>query len=79
MSDFEQLQDIIAATLKVSADTVTRDTTMDDIEEWDSLGHVHIMVALEEAFDLYMDVDDFGQLTSVPAILHYLETEKGSA
>jgi len=48
---------------------------MDEIEEWDSLGHVHIMVALEQAFDLYMDVDDFAELDSVPAILQYLKSE----
>ena len=51
---------------------------MDSIEEWDSLGHVHIMVALEQAFDLYMDVDDFAKLDSVPAILQYLESESVS-
>ena len=48
---------------------------MDDIEEWDSLGHVHIMVALEQAFDLYMDVEDFAELENVPAILQYLASE----
>ncbi|MCB1842292.1 MAG: acyl carrier protein [Halioglobus sp.] len=79
MSDFEQLQNIIASTLKIAAASVTRDSAMDDIEEWDSLGHVHIMVALEEAFDLYLDVDDFGQLTSVPAIMAYIAAEKDGA
>jgi acyl carrier protein len=51
---------------------------MADIEEWDSLGHVHIMVALEQQFDLYMDVDDFAELNNVPAILQYLEAQNVS-
>ena len=79
MSDFDKLQEIIAATLKIPADSITGTTEMDDIEEWDSLGHVHIMVAIEQAFDLYMDVDDFAELISVPAILDYIETEQGRA
>lgn len=79
MSDFEQLQEIIAATLKIPADSITGDTAMEGVEEWDSLGHVQIMVAVEQAFDLYMDVDDFAELISVRAILDYIDAEKGHA
>lgn len=75
MSAFEQLKDIMATTLQVSPQIITETVTMDDIEEWDSLGHVHIMVALEQAFDLYMDVEDFAELQSVPAILEFLAAE----
>ncbi len=75
MSVFEKLQEIMATALELPAGAIREDSTMDEIEEWDSLGHVHIMVALEQAFDLYMDVDDFAELDSVPAILQYLESE----
>jgi len=75
MSVFEKLQEIMATALEIPSDAIREDSTMDEIEEWDSLGHVHIMVALEQAFDLYMDVDDFAELDSVPAILRYLESE----
>ena len=75
MSVFEKLQEIMATALELPASAIRENSTMDEIEEWDSLGHVHIMVALEQAFDLYMDVDDFAELDSVPAILKYLESE----
>jgi acyl carrier protein len=75
MSVFEKLQEIMATALELPSDAIREDSTMEEIEEWDSLGHVHIMVALEQAFDLYMDVDDFAELDSVPAILRYLESE----
>lgn len=75
MSAFEQLRDIMATALEIPADTIRENSTMADIEEWDSLGQVHIMVALEQAFDLYMDVEDFADLDSVPAILGFLEKE----
>lgn len=75
MSVFQQLQEIIASTLEVPASAIDENSSMDAMEEWDSLGHVHIMVALEQAFDLYMDVDDFAKLDSVPTILQYLESE----
>jgi acyl carrier protein len=75
MSVFEKLQEIMATALELPVGAIREDATMDEIEEWDSLGHVHIMVALEQAFDLYMNVDDFAELDSVPAILKYLESE----
>lgn len=76
MSVFDELRDIMATALEIPAETIREDSAMADIEEWDSLGHVHIMVALEQAFDLYMDVEDFAELDSVPAILQYLSKEK---
>ena len=78
MSVFEQLQEIIATALDVPTESVGEQTTMDDLEEWDSLGHVHIMVALEQAFDLYMDVEDFAELNGVPDIMRFLESENVS-
>ena len=29
-----------------------------DVEEWDSVGHMGLMTDLEEAFDIEMDIDD---------------------
>ncbi len=78
MSLFEKLRDIMATTLEISPGAISEDSTMESLEEWDSLGHVHIMVALEQAFDLYMDVDDFAEMDSVGAILAYLESENAA-
>ena len=75
MNIFAKLQEIMANALELPQSAIRDDSTMEEIEEWDSLGHVHIMVALEQAFDLYMNVDDFAELDSVPAILRFLESE----
>ena len=75
MSAFEQVQATLAATLKVAPDSVQPDTRDEDLEAWDSLGHVKLIMALEHAFDIYIEVDDFGELKSVPAILAYLQKQ----
>jgi acyl carrier protein len=72
MSLFEQLQSAIAATLKVPAAKITENTQAEDIAAWDSLGHVNLMMTLEQTFDIFLDVEDFPKLNSVPAILEYL-------
>jgi acyl carrier protein len=72
MELFEKIQNLIASTLKVAPDKVTRETSDKDLVAWDSLAHVNLMMILEQTFDLFLEVEDFTQLTSVPAIVEYL-------
>lgn len=73
MELFEKIQNLIASTLKVAPDKVTRETSDKDLVAWDSLAHVNLMMSLEQTFDLFLEVEDFTQLTSVPAIVEYLK------
>jgi acyl carrier protein len=73
MSTFEQLQQAIAATLKVSTSKITEKTRDEDIAAWDSLGHDNLMMTVEQTFDIMLDVEDFAALNSVQAILEYLK------
>jgi acyl carrier protein len=72
MDLFGKIQNVIASTLKVTPDKITRETSDKDLVAWDSLAHVNLMMGLEETFDLFLEVEDFTQLTSVLAILEYL-------
>ena len=75
MSTFDKLRETMAVTFNVPADQIGEGTRQDDLGSWDSLGHINLMVALETTFDLTLDVEDFARLTSVPAILSYLEAQ----
>ena len=75
MDLFRKLQQVIATTLKVAPDKITRETSDQDLVAWDSLAHVNLMMSLEQTFDLFLEVEDFPRLTSVPAILEYLKGE----
>jgi acyl carrier protein len=73
MSLFERVQTTIATTLKVPVSSITTATRDADVPAWDSLGQLNLMMALEQTFGLTLDVEDFSTLTSVPAILAYIE------
>jgi acyl carrier protein len=75
MDSFEKIQYVIATTLKVSPDKITKETSDEDLAAWDSLAHVNLMMSLEQTFDLFLEVEDFPKLTSVPAILEYLREQ----
>ena len=72
MSTFDKLRDTLCSTLKVPPASITATTRDEDVAAWDSLGQVNLIMAIEQAFDIYVEVEDFGNLNSVPAIMAYL-------
>ena len=46
--------------------------TMDDVEGWDSLNFLDMIMGLEGAFNIRIDGLDAANLTTVPNIIEYL-------
>jgi acyl carrier protein len=67
------VQSLLAESLQVPPDMVTPDLAFGDLPQWDSLGHMEIMLRLEEHFGVAVDTDTIAQLISVPEICKYLE------
>ena len=51
---------------------LTPDTTAHDIEEWDSLNQIKIILACEKAFNIKLNARDISTLENVGAMLEYL-------
>lgn len=47
-----RVQEVFRDELEVDDLVLENDTTADDVEEWDSLSHVQLVVALEKAFNI---------------------------
>ena len=47
-----KVQEVFREELVVEDLVLTDETTADDVEEWDSLSHVQLVVALEKAFGI---------------------------
>jgi acyl carrier protein len=75
MTTFEQLRDILAQTLKIPPARITDTSKKADFPSWDSLGHVNLMMALEQTFGVFLEVEDFPKLVSVPDMLQYLKAQ----
>jgi len=75
MNIFERVQDALATTLRVSTEDITETTRDQDLAAWDSLGHINVMMTLEQTFDIELDVEEFSGLNSVPAIMEYLKRQ----
>ena len=47
-----QVQDVFRDELELDDVVLNDETTADDVEEWDSLSHVQLVVALEKHFNI---------------------------
>lgn len=63
---------MIAEVLQVPAAGITDDLAMQDVEAWDSLKHMELVVALETAFDVQLTFDEIVAMQSVGEIKRVL-------
>ena len=50
--------------LDIKPETNLDSLKFNEIEEWDSIGHMSLMSALEEAFDISLETDDIVDFSS---------------
>ena len=68
-----RVQALIAEALQIPPESITATLAFGDIAEWDSMGHMQVMMALETQFGMDIDADSILALTTVPAICAHLE------
>jgi len=70
---FEKVSTLIAEQFGIEADTITMDTTFEDLGA-DSLDIVDLSMALEEAFGMEeTDEDDLSGISTVGDLVNYLK------
>lgn len=69
-----RVRELIAACFGVPMESVTRDTVRDEVDGWDSVGHLNLMLSLEDEFDLRLAIEEMQALVSVDAIVRFLDS-----
>ena len=75
-SHFPAVQAVIAEALQISDQEVTPDLAFGDLPQWDSMGHMEIILQLEERLGVDVSAETIAELTSVPAICAYLAQQE---
>lgn len=73
MSSFEKVQEIFKDVFAVEASVLNETFTSDAVEGWDSVTQMALVSALEENFDIMLDIDDIYELTSFKKCLDILK------
>lgn len=64
MTNKEKYDQVFMEYFMVDQDALTEDFIYNSIPEWDSIGHMAMIAALEETFDIMLEIDDIIDFSS---------------
>lgn len=61
-----------------SASTMTINSTIDDVEGWDSMNFISLVIAVETEYNIRIDGLDAASMVTVKSILDYIDRKLSS-
>ena len=71
-----KLKNVLADIFKIDAQSINEDTSVDNVEKWDSLTHLNLVLALEDAFNITFTEEQTVEILNYPLIKLVLQ-ERG--
>jgi acyl carrier protein len=71
----QRIQSVLADALQVPSEEITPILAFGDLPQWDSLGHMEVILRLEEQFGIEINTDTIAELVSFPAIQEYIAAQ----
>lgn len=68
----DQVRGLLAEAFMLPVQDIPADLAFGDLPQWDSMGHMNVMIGLEERFGVEVSAETIGELVSVPAICDFL-------
>tara|TARA_Y100000816_G_scaffold100250_1_gene69898 strand:- start:42154 stop:42393 length:240 start_codon:yes stop_codon:yes gene_type:complete len=76
MTNKEKYKKIFIEALSIESSSFDEKIKYNDISEWDSIGHMTLMAALEEGFSISMETDDIVDFSSFKKGIEILKKYK---
>lgn len=78
-STVDRVQQTLADVFGVDVTTITDESSPNTLEQWDSMGHMNLVLALEQRFRVSFTPEEFAELDSVKTITQWVEAKLGDA
>tara|TARA_B100001093_G_C26315297_1_gene795317 strand:+ start:323 stop:562 length:240 start_codon:yes stop_codon:yes gene_type:complete len=76
MKNKQKLKELFKESLSISEEQVNDKLKYNEIEEWDSIGHMTLMSAIEEEFKITLETDDIIDFSSFQKGIEILKKYK---
>lgn len=64
----ERILNVMAITFETPLEKLNENSSVDNVENWDSLKHMNLVIALEEEFEISIPDDEVGNIISYKLI-----------
>ena len=64
----DRIKNVMSVIFDVPVELITETSSVDDIENWDSLRHLNLILGLEEEFDITVPDEEVGNLINFKLI-----------
>jgi acyl carrier protein len=78
-STLDQVRNIASDIFGVPANKITAESSPETIENWDSMQHLNLVLAVEEKFGVQLAPEDIEQMKNVGAIATLVEKLQSTA
>ena len=75
----ERFFQVLSSILNVGRESLSPQSSRDSLEEWDSIKHMYVVLALEEEFSVEFSDDEIANLVSVSDLMRAMSRKTGSA
>ena len=65
MKNKEKYAQVFIDSFSITADQLNENLVYQSVQQWDSIGHMGMVAALEEAFDIMMETDDIIDFSNI--------------
>ena len=72
-----RLLDVLASILNVPRQTIGHDASRATLDEWDSLKHMHVILALEDDFKVEFSDREISELASASDLIRAIAAKTG--
>lgn len=73
-----QLESIIIDFFDLDSFSLTEEVTIEEIEDWDSLSHVRVIIEIESHFDIKLSTNEVSELKKPYDLINLIESYTAS-
>ena len=78
-STLQQVRSIASDIFGVPADKITTESSPETIENWDSMQHLNLVLAIEEKFGVQLEPEDIERMKNIGAVAALVEKLQSAA
>jgi acyl carrier protein len=71
-----RLEKVLRNVFPIEGDVIDENWTSDDIPEWDSIGHLNLIMEIEKEFDIRIEIEEMFEVEKLADITRILKMKK---